>query len=176
MVLIFTHSVVSHSSQPCELWPTRLLHPWDSPGKNTGVGFHFLLQGINPGIEPLSPGSHALAGVFLTTERPQKPLDTPASSADTVQPRGGSKACSGRMPLWLIPFSPHTQTQRSQVWSVFIISLAILAGEYLRWGDFIFISVNLNLKTDTEFTCLKNVLSLEQLGKENLLFNMWILS
>ena len=23
---------------------TRLLHPWDSPGKNTGVGCHFLLQ------------------------------------------------------------------------------------------------------------------------------------
>ena len=26
--------------------PTRLLCPWDSPGKNTGVGCHFLLQGI----------------------------------------------------------------------------------------------------------------------------------
>ena len=24
--------------------PTRLPHPWDSPGKNTGVGYHFLLQ------------------------------------------------------------------------------------------------------------------------------------
>ena len=24
--------------------PTRLLRPWDSPGKNTGVGCHFLLQ------------------------------------------------------------------------------------------------------------------------------------
>ena len=24
--------------------PTRFLHPWDSPGKNTGVGCHFLLQ------------------------------------------------------------------------------------------------------------------------------------
>ena len=24
--------------------PTRLPHPWDSPGKNTGVGLHFLLQ------------------------------------------------------------------------------------------------------------------------------------
>ena len=26
------------------LQPTRLPHPWDSPGKNTGVGCHFLLQ------------------------------------------------------------------------------------------------------------------------------------
>ena len=28
------------------LEPTRLLCPWNSPGKNTGVGCHFLLQGI----------------------------------------------------------------------------------------------------------------------------------
>ena len=30
------------------LWATRLLCLWDSPGKNTGVGCHFLLQGIFP--------------------------------------------------------------------------------------------------------------------------------
>ena len=29
-------------------WPTRLLCPWSSPGKNTGVGCHFLLQGFFP--------------------------------------------------------------------------------------------------------------------------------
>ena len=28
--------------------PARLLGPWDSPGKNTGVGCHALLQGISP--------------------------------------------------------------------------------------------------------------------------------
>ena len=38
------HSVVSDSVQPHRWQPTRLLHPWDSPGKNTGVGCHFLLQ------------------------------------------------------------------------------------------------------------------------------------
>ena len=37
-------SVVSDSLQPRGLWPIRLLHPWDSPGKNTGVGCHFLLH------------------------------------------------------------------------------------------------------------------------------------
>ena len=31
---------------PHGLYPTRLLCPWDFPGKNTGVGCHFLLQGI----------------------------------------------------------------------------------------------------------------------------------
>ena len=39
---------MSASLQPYELYPTRLLHPWDFPGKNTGVGCHFLLQGIFP--------------------------------------------------------------------------------------------------------------------------------
>ena len=33
---------------PHGLQPARLLCPWDSPGKNTGVGCHFLLQGIVP--------------------------------------------------------------------------------------------------------------------------------
>ena len=37
-------SVVSNSVQPHRWQPTRLLCPWDSPGKNTGVGCHFLLQ------------------------------------------------------------------------------------------------------------------------------------
>ena len=37
-------SVVSDSVRPHGLQPTRLFHPWDSPGKNTGVGCHFLLQ------------------------------------------------------------------------------------------------------------------------------------
>ena len=36
-------SVVSHSSRPHELQPTRLLCPWDFPGKSTGVGCHCLL-------------------------------------------------------------------------------------------------------------------------------------
>ena len=30
--------------QPHRWQPTRLPRPWDSPGKNTGVGCHFLLQ------------------------------------------------------------------------------------------------------------------------------------
>ena len=41
----WSRSVVSDSSRPHGLWPTRLLRPWDSPGTSTGVGCHFLLQG-----------------------------------------------------------------------------------------------------------------------------------
>ena len=35
---------MSDSVQPHRRQPTRLLRPWDSPGENTGVGCHFLLQ------------------------------------------------------------------------------------------------------------------------------------
>ena len=35
---------MSDSVWPQRQQPTRLLCPWDSPGKNTGVGRHFLLQ------------------------------------------------------------------------------------------------------------------------------------
>ena len=35
---------MSDSVRPHGRQPTRLPHPWDSPGKNTGVGCHFLLQ------------------------------------------------------------------------------------------------------------------------------------
>ena len=37
---------MSDSLQPHGQQPTRLLCPWDFPGKNTGVGCHFLLPGI----------------------------------------------------------------------------------------------------------------------------------
>ena len=37
-------SVVSNSVRPHRRQPTRLRRPWDCPGKNTGVGCHFLLQ------------------------------------------------------------------------------------------------------------------------------------
>ena len=41
-------SVVSDSLQPHGLKPTSLLCPWNSPGKNTGVGSYSLLRGIFP--------------------------------------------------------------------------------------------------------------------------------
>ena len=43
----YVTSVVSDSVRPHRRQPTRLLCPWDSPGKNTGVGCHFLLQCMN---------------------------------------------------------------------------------------------------------------------------------
>ena len=49
-----SRSVVFNSVWPHGLQPSRLLCPWDFPGRNTGVGCHFLLQGIFPtqGLNP----------------------------------------------------------------------------------------------------------------------------
>ena len=41
--------------RPNGLQPTRLLRPWNFPGKSTGLGCHFLLQGIFP-TQGLNPG------------------------------------------------------------------------------------------------------------------------
>ena len=66
-------SVIYDSLQPFGLQPTRLLSPWDSPGKNTGVGCHTLLQEIflTQGLSPplLSP---ALQADSVPTEPPEK--------------------------------------------------------------------------------------------------------
>ena len=45
---------MSDSVQPHTRQPTRLPHPWDSPGKNTGVGCHFLLQCVKVKVKLLS--------------------------------------------------------------------------------------------------------------------------
>ena len=41
--------------RPHRLQPARALHPWNSPGKNTGESSHFFLQGIFP-TQRLNPG------------------------------------------------------------------------------------------------------------------------
>ena len=53
--------------RPNGLKPARLLFPWDSPGKNTGVGCHFLLQEIFPTQDGTCISfSSCIAGGFLT--------------------------------------------------------------------------------------------------------------
>ena len=65
---------MSDSSRPHGLQPTRLLHPWDFPGKSTGVGCHRLLRPGFPthhqflelvklmSIERVMPSNHLILG------------------------------------------------------------------------------------------------------------------
>ena len=72
------HSVMSDSSQRHGLQSTRLLCPWDSPGKNTEVGSHSLIPGDlpEPGIDFLDPGIEPISFIALhSLESPRKPYE-----------------------------------------------------------------------------------------------------
>ena len=87
-----SHSVMSDSLQPHGLHPTRLLYQSDFPGKNTGVGCYFQLQGIC-----LTQGS----GRFSTTEPPEKslcqiwvvPLECAPEDIRSDQIRSAAQSC-----------------------------------------------------------------------------------
>ena len=67
--------------QPHGLWTTRLLSPQHFPGKNTGVGCHFL----SPGGFPDPRIKLCIAGRFFTTEPPRKPF-TYLSISENILP------------------------------------------------------------------------------------------
>ena len=57
---------MSDSLRPHGLQPTRLLHPWDFPGKNTGVGCHCLLQPLSTKIVQIVGLSDELQKVHIS--------------------------------------------------------------------------------------------------------------
>ena len=62
--------------QPYRRQPTRLPRPWDSPGKNTGVGCHFLFQcmkvkslsRVRPSATPWTAAYHALPSMGFSRQ------------------------------------------------------------------------------------------------------------
>ena len=79
-VCVCTHarSVVSDSLWPHDLQLARLLCPWNFPDNNTGLGCHFLLQGISL-TQVLNPHLLCLLhwqACYLPAEPPGKPPDT----------------------------------------------------------------------------------------------------
>ena len=51
----WSRSVVLDCQRPHGPQPSRLLRPWDFPGKSTGVGFHYLLRSMSRGYEVCVP-------------------------------------------------------------------------------------------------------------------------
>ena len=102
---------MSDSIRPHRRQPTRLPRPWDSPGKNTGVGCHFLLQCMKVKSEsevtqsrltlshPMdcSPPGSSIHGIFQArvlewgaiafsgNEPPEKPKNTGVGSLSLLQ-------------------------------------------------------------------------------------------
>ena len=91
---------MSNSVQPQRWQPTRLSHPWDSPGKNTGVGCHFLLQCMKVKTE---------SEVAQSCPTPSDPMDCslPGSSVHGI--------VQARVLEWgAIPFSRRSSQPRDQ--------------------------------------------------------------
>ena len=92
---------MSDSVRPHRGQPTMLLHPWDSPGKNTGVGCHFLLQCMNVKIE--SEVAHS----SLTLSHPMN-YSPPGSSTHGILQTGvlewGAIAFSKLGNIWVVKF------------------------------------------------------------------------
>ena len=59
VVMLFSGSIISDFLQPSGLYSSRLLCPWDFPGKNTGVSCHLLLQRI---FQTQGPNPYLLHG------------------------------------------------------------------------------------------------------------------
>ena len=73
-VCVCSCSAVSDSLQPLGPYPIMLLCPWNFPGKTTGVGCHFLLQGIFPIQELKLHLLHLVHCEFITTCATQEDL------------------------------------------------------------------------------------------------------
>jgi len=96
---------MSDSVQPHRRQPTRLPHPWDSPGKNTGVGCHFLPQSSDlPPILGLAPVCK-LPIITKVRDFPGGPLvkNPPYDAGDM----GLISDCGTKIPPALEQLSPH---------------------------------------------------------------------
>ena len=122
---------MSDSVRPHRRQLTRLPRPWDSPGKNTGVGCHFLLQCMkvksesevaqscltlsNPnGLQPTRllhpwdfPGKSTGVGCHCLLRRPPYPSSTPRVYTNSCLL---SWCCNPTILFSVIPFSSHLQT------------------------------------------------------------------
>ena len=113
-------AVMSDPLGPRRLWPARLLCPWDSPGKNTRVGCHALLQMIflSQGIKPTSPVPPALQVDSLLLSHQGSPGDPirPQYMSHSGSPRGSDgkeSPCSAPI-LVFLPGEFHGTTIQSQ--------------------------------------------------------------
>ena len=97
--------MLSHVSLwPHWLQPTRLQCPWDFPGKNTGVGCHFLLQGIFP-----TQGSNSGLLYLLHWQVDSLPLTPPGKPCNQFS----SAQSLSHVRLFVTPWIAACQASRS---------------------------------------------------------------
>ena len=135
-------SVVSDSVRPHRWQPTRLCHPWDSPGKNTGVGCYFLLQ-------CMQVKSESEVAQFCPTLRDPMDCSPPGSSVHGI--------FQARVLEWgAIAFSTHRARAPFKIFTIFLSVLIVdfpLSFKYcilslLIWGknnNILILSMSLHL-------------------------------
>ena len=99
--VIGTKWVRAYSSRPYGLGPATLLCPWESPGKNTGVGCHALLQGIflTQGLNPHLFRLLHLQASSLPPAPPGKPKNQVPRELQETRQQGGNQINSTPVPL-----------------------------------------------------------------------------
>ena len=109
-----SRSVMSDSSRPHGLQPTRLLHPWDFPGKSTGVGCHCLLWlylQLGPNVSVSSVQSLSHIWFFVTHGLQQTrlpcPSPTPGACSNSCP---SSRWCHPTISSSVVPFSSRLQS------------------------------------------------------------------
>ena len=91
---LFTNSCLTLLS-PHELYPNRLLCPWDFPGRNTGMGCRFLLQG-NFSTQGSNPGLLYLEYIYSGISGGSEELQSIGSQSQIWLRRLSMHACSGK--------------------------------------------------------------------------------
>ena len=128
-MFILIARMLSHFSHVDSLWPhglypTRLFCSWDYPGKNTGVGCHFLLQGIFP-TQELNPHHFGSYVIWVTKNGNHKySLCTSDNSPVT-------RWCHPTISSCIIPFSSCLQSFPA-LGSFFISWLFTSGGQSIR--------------------------------------------
>ena len=114
----WSRSVMSDSLWPRELYPTMLLHPWESPGKNTGVGYHFLLRGSSRPRDWtwVSCIGGRRFNLWATREAQQFPLLGRPNKREVT-------SVQNILQFWIIYHSPHNSTLKTKIW--FMVSTSI---------------------------------------------------
>ena len=117
---------MSNSVRPHRRQPTRLPHPWDSPGKNTGVGCHFLLlcmkvksesevaQLCRPSVTPWTAAFQAPPSMGFSRQEYQVSTNGLVSASLTCLPMGAipeNRVLSQRPSRRAFPL-PHSSLAR----------------------------------------------------------------
>ena len=111
---------MSESVRPHRWQPTRLPRPWDSPGKNTGVGCHFLLQCMEVKSESEVAQSCPTPSdpIGLQPTRLLRPWDSPGKSTGVgchcwLENRAKNRICSAVQQVHISSCFPYAWTSGS---------------------------------------------------------------